>query len=187
MHRPTIRVLAAGLATVLVLTLSGVAEAESAGSAGPTASSPAAPGTEAAANYSWGVEFRPSGLRPCSPATPARCFGFAYDWTCPTPGSFRLTRIRTYMGAIGERFVGFRLRARLIEHGQPATGVPWSVADVETFPGRPLAKLRLMDTRNISGASDVTVDWDIQVQYRFDRTGLPDIVAAPRHLESFNC
>ena len=38
-----------------------------------------------------------------------------------------------------------------------------------------------MDTRNISGPVDVTTQWDIQVEYRFDRSGgLSDVVRVRR-------
>ena len=92
------------------------------------------------------------------------------------------------MWAVGSRFVGFRLRARLIEHGQPASTATWSTADVATFPGRPQGRILLMGTSNISGPSDLSKEWDIQVQYRYKRSGgLPDIVVTKRHIEPFEC
>ena len=38
-----------------------------------------------------------------------------------------------------------------------------------------------MDTRNISGLVDVATQWDLQVEFRFDRSGgLSDVVRVQR-------
>ena len=135
----------------------------------------------ASSGFGWGIELRSTGIGPCRPSTPAPCSGFVYNTSCPAAGQARLTRIRTYMGAFGTSYVGFRLRAKLIERGRPASTVPWSTPDVEHFAGRRGVTERLMDTRNISGAVDVATQWDIQVEYRFDRSGgLADVVRVRR-------
>ena len=85
----------------------------------------------------------------------------------------RLTRIRTYMGAVGTDFVGFRLRAKLIEQGQAREHPSqWSTPDVENFPARQGVTERLMDTQqHLRGRWTRALQWDIQVEYRFDRSG----------------
>jgi hypothetical protein len=139
-------------------------------------------------DFGWGIELRPMGIGPCRPSTPTPCSGFVYTTSCPAPGQARLTRIRTYMWAYGTPFVGFKLRAKLIEQGHAASSVPWSTPDVEHFPGRRGVTERLMDTRNIAGPVDVTTLWDIQVEYRFDRSGgLPDVVRVRRGPVDLHC
>ena len=130
--------------------------------------------------FGWAIELRRTGIGPCRASTPARCYT-----TCtlvvPGPGQARLTRIRTYMWALGTSFVGFQLRAKLIERGQPAAHRPVVDTRCRTLPGRRGVTELLMDTRNISGLVDVTTQWDIQVEYRFDRSGgLSDVVRLDR-------
>ena len=94
---------------------------------------------------------------------------------------FRLTRIRTYMWSVGGEYSGYRLRAKLVPHDGPARLVPWSQADVEGFMGRPgQVTSKLMDNRFRSVLADTANEWDIQVEYRFDRGGLADIARIER-------
>ena len=131
--------------------------------------------------FGWAIEIRPTGIGPCRDSTPAPCHSHVYNFSCPAPGQARVTRVRTYMWALGTSFVGFQLRAKLIERGQPARTVPWSTPDVEHFPGRRGVTELLMDTRNISGLVDTATQWDLQVEYRFDRSGgLSDVVRVQR-------
>jgi hypothetical protein len=137
--------------------------------------------TRAQSGFGWGIELRRTGIGPCRPSTPAPCSGHVYTTSCPAPGQARLTRVRTYMWAYGTAFVGLQLRAKLIERGQPAHTVPWSTPDVEHFTGRTTVTERLMDTRNISGLVDTATQWDLQVEYRFDRSGgRTDVVRVQR-------
>ena len=169
------------LASLLLVLVPSPASAQGPGRGGGVAGESARESARASSGFGWGIELRSTGIGPCRPSTPAPCSGFVYNTSCPAPGQARLTRIRTYMGAFGTAFVGFRLRAKLIERGQPASSVPWSTPDVAHFPGRRGVTERLMDTRNISGSVDVTTQWDIQVEYRFDRSGgLADVVRVRR-------
>jgi hypothetical protein len=180
--RLTAGTLVIGLLLTLVATPTG---AQSTGSA-----SSAQEATRAASNWGWGIELRQAGPGPCRNATPAPCSGFLYNYVCPpaSPGQFRLVRIRTYMGAVGPNFVGFRMRAKLIEHGQPASSVAWSAPHVVNFPARQGVTERLMDIRNISPLVDDSDRWDTQVEYRFfRRNGLPDIVRVLRNEQDIDC
>ena len=176
-----------GLLLVLVPSPTSAATVESAQGGGGDAA-PAEVSGRTRSDFGWGIEIRRAGLGPCSPSTPAQCYGFVYNVGCPAPGQARLNRIRTYMGAVGTEFVGFRLRAKLIPRGQAASSVPWSTPDVASFPSRPGLTERLMDVRNISGTVDATAQWDIQVEYRFNRNGgRPPIVRVRRGPEDFDC
>jgi hypothetical protein len=176
--RCSYRLLAVALLVGLLLVLApSPTSAQSADRAGGAAEESA----RASSGFGWGIELRRMGIGRCRPSTPAPCSGFVYNTSCPTPGQARLTRIRTYMRAFGTAFVGLQLRAKLIERGQPARPVPWSTPDVAHFPGRRGVTERLMDTRNISGPVNVSTQWDIQVEYRFDRSGgLSDVVRVRR-------
>ena len=168
---------AALLVSLLLVLVPSPTSAQGAGRGGGVAGESARENS----GFGWGIELRSTGIGPCRPSTPAPCSGFVYNTSCPAPGQARLTRIRTYMGAFGTAYVGFRLRAKLIERGRPASTVPWSTPDVEHFAGRRGVTERLMDTRNISGPVDVATQWDIQVEYRFDRSGgLADVVRVRR-------
>ena len=169
------------LVSLLLALVPSPTSAQGAGRGGGVAGESARESARVSSGFGWGIELRSTGIGPCRPSTPAPCSGFVYNTSCPAPGQARLTRIRTYMGAFGTAYVGFRLRAKLIERGQPASTVPWSTPDVEHFPGRRGVTERLMDTRNISGPVDVATPWDIQVEYRFDRSGgLADVVRVRR-------
>ena len=176
------RLLAVALLVSLLLVLvPSPTSAQGAGRGGGVAGESARQSARVNSGFGWGIELRSTGIGPCRPSTPAPCSGFVYNTSCPAPGQARLTRIRTYMHAFGTAFVGFQLRAKLIERGRPASTVPWSTPDVEHFPGRRGVTERLMDTRNISGLVDVATQWDIQVEYRFDRSGgLADVVRVRR-------
>ena len=177
-HRLLAVALLVSLLLVLVPSPTG---AQGAGRGGGVAGESARESARSSSGFGWGIELRSTGIGRCRPSTPAPCSGFVYNTSCPVPGQARLTRIRTYMRAFGTAYVGFELRAKLIERGQPARTVPWSTPDVEHFPGRRGVTERLMDTRNISGLVDVATQWDIQVEYRFDRSGgLADVVQVRR-------
>ena len=176
-HRWLTMALLVGLLLVLVPSPTSAQSAQGADRGGGVTEKAA----RAQSGFGWGIELRRTGIGPCRPSTPAPCSGFVYNTSCPTAGQARLTRIRTYMGAFGTAYVGFQLRAKLIERGRPASTAPWSTPDVTHFPGRSGVTERLMDTRNISGPVDVTTQWDIQVEYRFDRSGgLSDVVRVRR-------
>ena len=169
------------LVSLLLVLVPSPTSAQGAGRGGGVAGESARESARVNSGFGWGIELRSTGIGPCRPSTPAPCSGFVYNTSCPAPGQARLTRIRTYMGAFGTAYVGFQLRAKLIERGRPASTVPWSTPDVEHFAGRRGVTERLMDTRNISGPVDVATQWDIQVEYRFDRSGgLADVVRVRR-------
>ncbi len=136
--------------------------------------------------WAFGIEIRPNGVGPCTPATPAPCAHSVYSWNCPNPVEFRLVGVRTYMAAAGTRFVGFRLRSRLIPRNQAPGTTPWA-EDVETFPGRPTATSRLMATRDESGRHLLSRRWDLQVEVRFDRVGAADVVRLERFPARIDC
>ena len=181
------RVRRSALAVVAALLLTATASAGAAPASADSAQSAdrgaghVEESARAPSGFGWGIELRRTGIGPCRPSTPAPCSGHVYTTSCPAAGQARVTRVRTYMGAYGTSFVGFQLRAKLIERGQPARTVPWSTPDVEHFPGRRTLTERLMDTRNISGLVDAATQWDLQVEYRFDRSGgLSDVVRVQR-------
>ena len=180
------RVAVAALVAMVVVLVASPAGAQSAGAG----TAPAEESARAASNWGWGIELRQSGIGPCRDSTPAPCVGVVYNRACPpsAPGQVRVTRVRTYFGAVGTNFVGFQLRAKLIEHGMPASTAASSTPDVEHFPARQGLTELLMDTKNISGLVDATARWDLQTEFRFDRRGgLSDIVRVRRAEVDVTC
>ena len=133
-----------------------------------------------------GIELRGSGPAPCDPATPAPCVGFVASRRCLSPVEFRITKIQTYMAVAGQEYVGLELKARLVRRNQPASG-PWT-NDVEHFPGRDTATRRLMVVRDVGEPASTDERWDLQVQFRIDRSGTrPDIVRGNRVPITVDC
>ena len=149
-------------------------------------STPAGASEPRAGYWAIGIELRASGPAPCDPATPAPCTSYVYSWRCLSPTEFRITKIQTYMAVAGREYIGLELKARLLRRNQPATGA-WR-SDVERFAGRNTATRRLMVVRDVGGRVGTEDRWDLQVQFRIDRTGArPDIVRGGREPISIDC